>query len=88
MKCDENKIHYIYIYITHVSSFQSSTHVVIIIIIIIFFSFLYTFSNITGARKDLSRNTGSMSKMLDINYRAVFSVLRSPEQSEVFKRFV
>lgn len=29
-----------------------------------------------------------MSKMLDTNYRTVFSVLRSPEESEEFKRII
>lgn len=32
--------------------------------------------------------TGTMSKMLDTNYRTVFSVLRSPEESEEFKRII
>lgn len=32
--------------------------------------------------------TGTMSKMLDTNYRTVFSVLRSPEKSEEFKRII
>lgn len=32
--------------------------------------------------------TGTMCKMLDTNYRIVFSVLRSPEESEEFKRII
>jgi len=32
--------------------------------------------------------TSTMSKMLDTNYRTLFSVLRSPEEGEEFKRII
>lgn len=32
--------------------------------------------------------TGIMSNMLDTNYRTMFSVLRSPEEGEAFKRII
>lgn len=56
-------------------------------------AFSFPFPNLIRARAQCYATaaatlTGTMSKMLDTNYFTVFSVLRSPEEGEEFKRIV